>query len=169
MSSVITVQVLGKSEFRKAMKGVGSETKKALDGLIDEAVLQIHGIAVKSIYAGGKTGKIYTRGRKTHQASAPGQAPANDSGHLGSNIRIASLKSQKPDQPAMVASNAKYSRPLEEGSRGRKGRPPTKARPFMKPAFDKVVPDLRKKLQETVKTGMKKGRDKGGPPKKGKT
>ncbi len=166
---MITVQVLGKQAFRKAMRGVGSEVKKEIDLLIDEAALEIHSTAVQSIYAGGKSGRIYKGGRggKIHQASAPGQAPANDRGHLGSSIRVASLKSQKPEQPAMVASNAKYSRPLEEGTRGRRGHGRIKPRPFMKPAFDKAIPKLRSKLSETVKRGMKKGKDKGGPPSKG--
>ena len=46
------------------------------------------GEAIKSIMQGPKTGRIYEKynPRRTHRASAPGQAPASDTGNLVSQI-----------------------------------------------------------------------------------
>ena len=50
----------------------------------------IRGEAVKSIQTGMKSGRIYEKynPRRTHRASAPGEAPASDTGNLVRNIRV---------------------------------------------------------------------------------
>ncbi len=45
--------------------------------------------AVTLINTGPKTGRIYTRGGVSHQASAPGESPAGDTGDLASKIGTA--------------------------------------------------------------------------------
>ena len=46
--------------------------------------------AVKSIQSGAKSGIVYQKynPRRQHRASAPGQAPASDTGNLVSKIRV---------------------------------------------------------------------------------
>jgi len=57
----------------------------------------IRGEAIKSIQAGAKSGIVYEKynPRRSHRASAPGQAPASDTGNLVSKI-IVKQKSKKP-------------------------------------------------------------------------
>lgn len=102
--------------------------KGITDGLMAIA-LMAQGEAQKSILKGPKTGKIYKRGKKMHQASAPGEAPANDFGFLASQINC------DVDEKNMVAnlhSSAPYSASLEYGTRH------IAARPFLRPAVDKI-------------------------------
>ena len=89
----------------------------------------IRGEAIKSIQAGGKSGIVYQKynPRREHRASAPGQAPASDTGNLASKIIV----KQKSRNRVNVESNANYSAYLEYGTS--KMQP----RPFMLPAFEK--------------------------------
>ena len=89
----------------------------------------IRGEAIKSIQTGAKSGVMYQmyNPRREHRASAPGQAPASDTGDLVSKIIVR----QKSRDVTSVQSNANYSAFLEYGTS--KMQP----RPFMLPAFEK--------------------------------
>jgi HK97 gp10 family phage protein len=85
--------------------------------------------AIKSIQTGAKSGVMYQmyNPRREHRASAPGQAPASDTGNLVSKITV----KQKSLNVVHVESNADYSAFLEYGTSK------MQARPFMFPAFEK--------------------------------
>ena len=85
--------------------------------------------AIKSIQTGAKSGVLYQmyNPRREHRASAPGQAPASDTGNLVSKIIVR----QKSQDVTSVESNANYSAYLEYGTSK------MEARPFMLPAFEK--------------------------------
>ena len=89
----------------------------------------IRGEAIKSIQTGAKSGVVYQmyNPRREHRASAPGQAPASDTGNLVSKIVVR----QKGANVTNVESNANYSAFLEYGTSK------MEARPFMLPAFEK--------------------------------
>ena len=89
----------------------------------------IRGEAIKSIQTGAKSGVVYQmyNPRREHRASAPGQAPASDTGNLVSKIIV----KQKTRNITNVESNANYSAYLEYGTSK------MEARPFMLPAFEK--------------------------------
>ena len=89
----------------------------------------IRGEAIKSIQTGAKSGVMYQmyNPRREHRASAPGQAPASDTGNLVSKIIV----KQKSQDVTSVESNANYSAFLEYGTSK------MEARPFMLPAFEK--------------------------------
>ena len=61
---------------------------------------------------GPHTGRIYRRRGKPHQASAPGEYPAKDTGRL-----LASLKAASNPQEAVIGTNMPYSKWLREGTR----------------------------------------------------
>ena len=112
---------------------------------------QIRNEAIKSIQAGGKSGIVYQKynPRREHRASAPGEAPASDTGNLVSKIIV----KQKSRNRVNVESNANYSAYLEYGTS--KMQP----RPFMLPAFEKskkpiinaVLNRVKRKIQEYTK------------------
>ena len=111
----------------------------------------IRGEAIKSIQRGAKSGIVYQKynPRREHRASAPGEAPASDTGNLVSKIIV----KQKTKNITNVESNANYSAFLEYGTS--KMQP----RPFMFPAFEKskkpiakaVFNRVVKKIEELVK------------------
>ena len=111
----------------------------------------IRGEAIKSIQSGAKSGVMYQmyNPRRQHRASAPGEAPASDTGNLVSKIRV----KQKSKNVTNVESNADYSAYLEYGTS--KMQP----RPFMLPAFEKskkpiinaVINRVKQKIMEYTK------------------
>ena len=111
----------------------------------------IRGEAIKSIQSGAKSGIVYEKynPRRTHRASAPGQAPASDTGNLVSKIIV----KQKTKNITNVESNADYSAFLEYGTSK------MEPRPFMLPAFEKskkpiinaVLKRVKNKIEEYTK------------------
>ena len=93
---------------RGAMRGV----------MIGIGIVEAH--AVGLITAGGKSGRIYTRRGVKHQASAPGEAPASDTGRLVNSRRI-TLDSK--DIRARLTFATRYALPLEVGTRRVEPRP----------------------------------------------
>jgi hypothetical protein len=73
-----------------------------------------------------KSGRVYTRRGVTHQASAPGEAPASDIGTL-----VQSISPPVPNASALsvrITVSAEHARPLEYGNSR------MAARPFARPA-----------------------------------
>lgn len=90
--------------------------------------------AVKLIMDPPKTGKIYRRRGVKHQASAPGEAPANDTGRLVNSRRVTTFETELR---ARLTFSTDYSWYLEFGTKK------MAARPY-----------ARRALAESVETGM---------------
>lgn len=95
---------------------------------------------VKSIASGAKSGNTYTRNGMSHQSSAPGQPPANDTGNL-----VESIKVEKKKDFSIVKIDADYAGYLEYGTS--KMRP----RPFILPAITKIKKALMSKLKRNAR------------------
>lgn len=71
---------------------------------------------------GQRTGKLYPRGKtETHQASAPGEAPAPDTGTLRRSTQIEVFSGPSPR--GVVTVNAEYAAALELGTEKMAPRP----------------------------------------------
>jgi HK97 gp10 family phage protein len=142
------------------VKGMASLTsklirlKKAVDAQTAKELylsgLRIEEHAKESIMEGGKTGRVYKKGKKgktLHRASAPGEAPANDTGRLVNSIRTEAKGNGKTVHiKAGGGSKAvKYAVDLEFGTE--KMAP----RPFMRPALKKAKPEIEKLMRRAVK------------------
>ena len=91
---------------------------------------------IKISLTGPKSGKLYPRrgktrrgGRRMHRASAPGEAPATDSGFLMSGIRA----HMQSSTTGVITIAAPYAIWLEEGTRF------MLPRPFIRPAIDGAI------------------------------
>lgn len=73
----------------------------------------VHDEAVRLITSGPKTGRLYRRRGVTHQASAPGEAPASDSGQLAQSGNV---QNRPGEAAATVSFSTIYARSLELGS-----------------------------------------------------
>tara|TARA_R100000654_G_scaffold16800_4_gene35211 strand:- start:759 stop:1208 length:450 start_codon:yes stop_codon:yes gene_type:complete len=122
-----TINVKNLDKVLKSFRTMGKDMKPELRQVIQGGAQLIRGEAVKSIQSGPKSGKIYQRYNptRTHKASAPGEAPASDTGNLVRNIRV----KQKSQDIVTVESGAHYSKFLEYGTSK------MQARPFLFPAF----------------------------------
>ncbi len=98
--------------------------------------------AVKAIMSPPKTGKIYRTRGVAHQASAPGEAPANDTGRLAQSGIPTLDNAQLLGTLRFASAYALY---LEKGTRY------MAPRPFLLPAFIKNAADRQRMLAEEMK------------------
>ena len=105
---------------------------------VRSTAIDISYVAKRSM-SGNKTGLEYKRsGGKSHRASAPGEAPAIDSGELVNSIQNAQI-----DQlTAMSFSNMEYAPHLEFGTVH------MAKRPFYVPAAEQAFPEFQKQMLE---------------------
>lgn len=97
--------------------------------------------AIRLILDTPKSGRIYRRGNVFHQASAPGEPPASDTGSLVSRIEV---KPVEEDVAAKVVANTKYAAFLEFGT------VKMEPRPFMRPA----LANMRDRIMGIMKAAM---------------
>lgn len=90
--------------------------------------------AVRAITTGGRSGRVYIHRGHLHQASARGEAPANETGELAGSIVI--LRPSRTKRAVRVG--APYGAVLEL----RKGRP------FLLPAFRSSIGPMRQRLRQ---------------------
>ena len=147
----VSIQVKGLKQALSALRRLEKNMEQPFREVVMGGAQLIRGEAIKSIQTGAKSGRIYEKynPRRTHRASAPGQAPASDTGNLVSKIIV----KQKSKNVTQVESGADYSKFLEYGTSK------MEPRPFMFPAFEKsrqpieqaVFKRVVKKIEEMTK------------------
>ena len=97
----------------------------------------VKNLAQQSLHEGNKSGKLVKRykPKRTHRQSAPGEAPASDEGYLAGQI---SVEMHTDGLGVSIASGAEYSAALEFGTKD------MKARPFLVPALEESIPEVRR-------------------------
>jgi HK97 gp10 family phage protein len=138
----VTIDVTGDLEVFEKIKTFDKKIQKAIeDGLLATASITTS-IAQKSILSKPKTGNIYKKLKRSyHQASAAGEAPANDTGRLVSSMR--SALDETPLSASSIAGTA-YATHLEYGTKS------MSPRPFMRPAAEKAKPQGVKIISDEI-------------------
>lgn len=106
-----------------------------------KATLDIQAEARRLIQDTPKTGRIYKRGGVSHQASAPGESPANDAGTLAESIQARMTGYIQGE----VEPTAEYADYLEFGTEK------MEPRPYMFPAYEHVRPSYDKVCKAIAK------------------
>ena len=144
----IQIQVKGIKKAMQSLKALEKDLQEPFREVIKGGGQLIRGEAIKSIQTGPKSGRTYEKynPRRTHKASAPGEAPASDTGNLVSQIRV---KEENKDL-VKVESNALYSSFLEFGTSK------MLARPFLFPATERSRPIIVQAVFNKVKQEIQK-------------
>ena len=127
---------------------LSAEAKKQANDIINSTAIAIHEEAVKSIQQGSKSGKIYfkTKAKVKHVSSAPGEAPATDTGALVKSLRFRRAR----NGAAYVYTNLKYAPWLELGTRT------MEPRPFLVPALENNQKKFVEAFDALVKNAQRK-------------
>lgn len=135
------VELDGERETQRRLGMLGRRLTVEAGQAVRAAAAGILGDAVKSIQRGSKTGALYQKykPRRKHRASAPGQAPASDTGRLAGSVQM-----HKVGLQADVGSNLDYAEYLEHGTRQ------MAARPWLNPAFRRWRKKFVKLLQIAI-------------------
>ena len=137
----------GGEEMRKALASMSDEIRANVSRAVIGTALEIQGEAKERVQRGSKTGRVYklSNPTRTHQASAPGQAPATDLGRLVNSITF----DQRGQLSAVVDANALYAAYLEYGTRH------IAPRPFFRPAAEAKRQTFGERVAKAVARGMK--------------
>ena len=140
------MRLTGADELRRALREFGINADRELAGIVRGTAQNIRTHAIKSIQRGTKSGIVYekTSPKRTHTASAPGEAPATDTGRLANSIQ-ADIQGKQ----ATVFTNTEYAPWLEFGTQD------MEPRPFMFPAMEKERPKFQDRLNRVVDVAAK--------------
>lgn len=112
--------------------------------------------AQAKIRAGGRSGHIYQTDRGPHQASAPGEAPANLTGALVASISFTRM-TDRPGSFATAGSTIAYAETLEFGGfsdfNGKYVY--VQARPFLLPSFEEAILQAETVLKREFERGLR--------------
>lgn len=146
MSMSVNIELDGLDKLLADLQRLGAAGEEVVEDTITDLVLDTHQKAVDGIQRGPKTGRVYRRGNIAHQASAPGQYPASDTGRLASNVRFE--LPQGGNMVGRVGTNIQYGAYLEFGTSR------MAARPWLLPSFEKakvgVTKELKSKLEGRI-------------------
>ena len=135
------MRLTGTDELRRALREFGINADREIAQIVNGTAQNIRTHAIKSIQRGTKSGIVYekTSPKRTHKASAPGEAPATDTGLLANSIQ-ADIEGRQ----ATVFTDLEYAAWLEFGTQK------IEPRPFMFPAMEKERPAWERRLNGIV-------------------
>ena len=148
--SNISITIDGMDGVQAALKSFAKEAEAGIATAITATALEINTEIKKMIQRGPKTGVVYRRGggqnlSSEHQASAPGEAPATDTGALVSSVYF----EQTNKLTATIGSRLAYAYYLEFGTRY------IAPRPAWVPATEKGRPKLVKRIDAALRKAAK--------------
>jgi len=143
---VFKAKITGEAEIDAAFKALPDRVRLGVIDALKVIGLLIRNKAVAKIQAGPKTGRRYKRGSITHQASAPGEAPATDTGKLASS---AEFEIDEQGLWAIISFSAFYAKILEFGSRF------IRPRPFLFASVDENKLTVIEIFKQSIKARLK--------------
>ena len=132
----------------RRLRAMPDALRKEGEKLVKETAMNIETRMKVKIQHGPKTGKIYTHGNVTHQASAPGEPPATDTGYLATAMAVEATKDPLTKQTNVYA---EYGGILEQPETQEHGKSHIAPRPFMQPSFDDEEDSFKKGVNNLIK------------------
>jgi hypothetical protein len=140
--SAISLSVSNVKELQAAIKAIGGKAERNVSRAIEATALGINRDVKDAIQRGDKTGRVYQRGNITHRASAPGEAPATDTGTLVSSIYY----EPQSGLLSMIGSRLAYAYYLEFGT----------MRISPRPSWMPAVEANREKFNRLIDEGLRR-------------
>jgi HK97 gp10 family phage protein len=143
----VIAKVQGLDRLKAKLRALPTDAKKPVRDAINASALAVEREAKTTVQRGQRSGIIYKRGRRTHQASAPGEPAKSDTGYLASHITTVL---DMDGLGANVESQAEYSKHLEFGTSK------MAARPFLFPSFERLKPKIKERIAQALNAAFKK-------------
>jgi hypothetical protein len=137
----ITAKLENMDAVQRALQAYGKAAEAEIGKAIQATALGVRGGIQTRIQRGPKTGVVYTRRNTLHRASAPGEAPATDTGTLVSSI---TFRMAEP-LTAEIESRLDYATYLEFGTAN------MAPRPAWVPEVEARTPELRRRVEDAIR------------------
>ncbi len=151
----MTSGVTGGDKLNKQLGKMSDAVRKRVGVEVTAGAFAIQNRAITSLQRGAKTGRVYDKGNGiTHQASAPGEPPASDTGNLARRIDV-ELSADRLSASIGVHNLlfTPYARRLEFGGTDSRGIE-IKPRPYMGPAYDAEIKQIRINISKAADKGI---------------
>jgi hypothetical protein len=139
----VKVEIKGLKEVNAALQAYGKDLGNSLALIVDATALEAVTDVRKAIQGPPKTGREYARGvnnDKVHRASAPGEAPATDTGTLVNSI----YNESRGKYSKAIGSRLDYAYYLEFGTFK------MAKRPSWIPAVERAIPKMLKRVEIAI-------------------
>jgi len=146
----VNVKIEGIDRLKRSTEALKKQVAVELSIGLEASARKIESEAKRSILTGIKSGKVYKRRTVLHRASAPGQAPANDTGRLVNSFNMEYVRGTLQAIISAGRGTVKYARMLEFGTAR------MAARPFLFPAAERSKAWISKRLSDAVDRAIKK-------------
>lgn len=143
MVNPIRVEVIGESALRQRLSKIPAKQLSVMEVALKLSALEIRNEAIRSIQQGPATGAVYGN----HQASAPGEKPATDTGVLVSSIQSGLVTKTRGTVEAVAGTDLDYGIHQEFGTQK------MAARPWLGPAFEARKQSINARLLAAFKRG----------------
>lgn len=137
----VKVEINGLKEVQETIRTYQGDISRQLGLIVNAAAIEAVNDVKRAIQGPPKTGRDYARGRdKIHRASAPGQAPATDTGTLVSSI----YNEDRGEYSKAIGSRLDYAYYLEFGTFR------IAPRPAWIPAVERTIPKMLKRVNVAI-------------------
>ena len=136
------------AQFRRQLNALDDQAGAALMDGVMAGALTLEGVVKRDLNSGGRTGRTYKRGSKTHTASAPGEPPATDMGALANSFVTRKGGKGKDWAEAETGPTVEYGAALEYGTSR------MAPRPYMRPGLDNNGPAIVKAIEDELRRRM---------------
>lgn len=136
----MTIKLEGDAQLIAALKKFGREAEAEISRAVQATAIEVRGDIVKRYQRGPKTGITYRRGSISHTASAPGEAPATDTGRLVNGMAYQMVSRTS----AEVTNSVEYGAWLEFGTQN------IQPRPAWRPAVKEAEPKYNKRMETAL-------------------
>ena len=143
----VSISLSGSKELQAALRKAGDDVRREVSDVVLGTAIELRADVVQSIQRGPASGRTYKKSNPTrvHTASAPGQPPMSDTGRLANSVTF----DRVGDLTASVGSTLAYAVHLEYGTSR------MAARPFFRPAVEKMRPKFLSKLESAISGATK--------------
>jgi HK97 gp10 family phage protein len=138
-----TIRLEGSEELQRQLRRLSDDLRDEAGKAVLATAVELRADIVRSIQRGPASGITYKKSNPTriHTASAPGEAPMSDTGRLANSITFDRIG----DLTATVGSQLNYAPWLEYGTSR------MAARPFFRPAVERMTPMYIGKLEDIIR------------------
>lgn len=137
----IRAKIEGLSQLRSALGDARIDLDQGIDQAVEATGIELRADIIRRYNQGPASGRTYQKykPRRTHKASAPGEAPMSDTGRLAGGTTY-----RKESDGVVVENRIRYARALEYGSRR------IRPRPAWRPAAKKAEKALTRRIQAVI-------------------
>ena len=139
----VTIRLEGSDQLQRELRRLSDDLREEAGKAVLATAVEMRADIVTSIQRGPASGITYKKSNptRTHTASAPGQPPMSDTGRLANSITF----DRVGDLTATVGSALNYAPWLEYGTSR------MAARPFFRPAVERMRPIYIGKLEDIIR------------------